>query len=178
MIEVEVKIKLDDKNRFLENIKKFGAIKLQSQVEEDIYFQHPLRDFSKTDEALRIRKVDGKFTLTYKGPKLGEMTKTREEINVYIEDGERMKNLLVKLGFKHLQKITKKREIYRLGEIEIFVDHVDGLGDYVEFEILTTDKNEISLNEKKIFNLLSQVGLGDEKLITKSYLELILERTK
>ena len=48
----------------------------------DRYFSHPCRDFSKTDEALRLRKVGGHVAITWKGPRIDTATKTRREIEL------------------------------------------------------------------------------------------------
>ena len=57
MIEVEVKVKVDhDKARPI--LKKIGAIKVKLEDQSDTYFTAPHRDFTKTDEALRIRSLE------------------------------------------------------------------------------------------------------------------------
>ena len=66
-----------------------GATLSKDCDQVDEYFNHPCRDFAVTDEALRLRKdPDGK--MTYKGPKLDRTTKTREEIEMDIDDLDKM----------------------------------------------------------------------------------------
>ena len=55
--EVEVKIPIDDKDKIIEEIKRAKAKKLKSEKESDMYFDHPCRSFSNTDEAVRLRRV-------------------------------------------------------------------------------------------------------------------------
>ena len=45
--------------------------------------------------------------MTYKGPKIDKISKTREEIEVKIEDGHKMEKILEKLG-----KIDEAVEAY------------------------------------------------------------------
>ena len=58
MIEVEIKARITDPNEIKENFEKLNGIYKISLYHEDTYFNMPkkLRDFKKTDEALRIRK--------------------------------------------------------------------------------------------------------------------------
>lgn len=81
MIEVEVKAKINDFNSIKKDLYNIGAIESHTEHQEDIYFNSPIKDFAKTDEALRIRKVTIKDSIetfiTYKGPKL--MIKVKPE---------------------------------------------------------------------------------------------------
>ena len=55
MIEVEVKAKIDNFEDMRKKLNDLGAIKTKEEFQEDIYFNSPIVDFAKTDEALRIR---------------------------------------------------------------------------------------------------------------------------
>lgn len=135
--------------------------------EEDYYLLHPCRDFLKTDEALRVRKSD-RFYLTYKGPRIDEKTKTRDEIEVEVKDLYRTLEIFKRLGFDVFAKVSKLRRIYRLGEFKICIDDVEGLGEFIEIEV----EGELK-DREKVLNLAEDLGLKDP--ITKSYLELVLE---
>jgi adenylate cyclase class 2 len=176
MIEVEVKIKLKNKEEFLSKIIKMGARKISTQIEEDTYFKHPLRNYSKTDEALRIRKSDNEFSLTYKGPKLNIKTKTREELSIKTEDGISLENIMRKIGFTKLIKLIKRREIYELNDVKIYVDHIENLGDFIEVEKIIYNFREVNKIENELFEILEKLGFSREESITKSYLELIMEK--
>jgi len=123
----------------------------------------------RTDEALRIRKSE-KIVLTYKGPKVDRETKTREEIEVVVSDFEGTLEIFKRLGFNVVAKVSKVRKIYKLDDVKILVDSVDGLGDFVEIEIKSDD---VEVAKKKIFEIARHLGLKES--ITKSYLEMLLE---
>ena len=78
-LEVEIKAYCDNIHEIRQGITSLGGESLGPRDETDIYYNHPERDFAETDEALRIRKVDKKYILTYKGPKIGTRSKTRVE---------------------------------------------------------------------------------------------------
>ena len=62
------------------------SIKTKEEFQEDIYFNSPIVDFAKTDEALRIRTTkqgdEKHIFITYKGAKIDSESKTREEIEL------------------------------------------------------------------------------------------------
>ena len=84
MIEVEVKAKIDNFEDMRKKLNDLGAIKTKEEFQEDIYFNSPIVDFAKTDEALRIRTTkqgdEKHIFITYKGAKIDSESKTREEI--------------------------------------------------------------------------------------------------
>ena len=65
-VEVEVKIKVDDFEDIEYKLLERGALLEEIVMQRDHYFQHPSKDFNKTDEALRIREDGDRFYLTYK----------------------------------------------------------------------------------------------------------------
>lgn len=113
MIEIEVKGYADDK--VFERVRKNFKL-IRREYHEDTYFQHPCRNFTETDEALRIRirKFNGHFEafITYKGPKIDPNSKTRWEIEVPVSDPDRHVEILESLGFKEVMTIEKTREKY------------------------------------------------------------------
>jgi len=176
ILEVEIKAPNDDIKKYEELLKKkFNGKMEKIKTQEDIYFSHPVRDFKKTDEALRIRIEKNKAILTYKGPKIDKVSKTREEIEVEFKDPEKMSRLLEHLGFRKIAEIRKLRRIYRVGEMKIVLDEVSELGTFLEVEIVVEeDKYKETL--EKIFEFIEKIGIKKDKLIRKSYLELYIEK--
>ena len=64
-IEVEQKYHIGDPDVVLERLKELGAASQQIVRQVDTYYAHPQRDFSSTDEALRIRRVGESNFITY-----------------------------------------------------------------------------------------------------------------
>lgn len=174
-MEVEAKAYCEDLLEFERKIRDFGA-EFSNEVEQvDTYFNHPARDFAQTDEALRIRMVGQKATFTYKGPKIDNLTKTREEIKVELEDEEVLKEILLKLGFVEVGTVRKVRRKYMFNDLKICLDEVDGLGSFVELEVEVPgdDQYKIDRIRSEILKKLNEWGLA--KIERKSYLELLLE---
>ncbi|MDI6730089.1 MAG: class IV adenylate cyclase [Candidatus Altarchaeum sp.] len=168
MLEVEVKAKIKNPEKFEKKLTEINAKILKREIQEDVYFNHPCRDFAKTDEALRIRKIGNETFLTYKGKRLDAETKTREEIE--IKCGEEISEILTRLGFKVGANVKKSRIEYLFENLHICVDDVEQLGNFVEIE-----GKELK-DKSKIFEILKIFEIEKSETLTKSYLELLTEK--
>ena len=167
ILEIEIKCYCDAPDEIESRIKSAGAEYVETRLESDIYFNHPAWDFAVTDEALRIRKVNGHCKITYKGPKLSKTTKARVEHETTAGDFDALRNIILSLGFTESGVIEKVRKIYSLGESEISIDDVKGLGVFVEIERIGELKEEV---EKELFDTAAKLGLT--RFERRSYLEL------
>ncbi len=179
--EVEQKHRLNDVAAFVVRLAEQGVRPEPPVVQSDLYYAHPARDFAATDEALRIRSVAGASFVTYKGPKLDAATKTRREIELPLDsqdaDGARFGALLEALGFMPVATVRKERRkfaIRRQGyDVEGAIDCVEGVGDYVELELMA-DEHELESAKRAIRQLAIELELGPSE--RRSYLEMLLGR--
>jgi adenylate cyclase class 2 len=178
MIEVEVKAHVEDPRRVERSIIEIGATPIGIDNQADTYYNDQVHDFEKTDEALRVRAQDNRFFLTYKGPKIDKVSKTRKEYQVEINDANGMGDILSSLGFFPVATVIKKRKNYRIGDFLISLDEVRNLGNFIEIEISV--KNPWNYEEKveSIFKIIEKLGISRETTIRKSYLEMVLEKEK
>lgn len=173
MIEVETKYWSPGNEKVEKTLQKLGAKKLSEASIEDIYFSHPSRDFGSSDEALRLRKSGSSFEIEYKGPRMrGTSTKAREEISVKVENALEAQRILERLGFREFCVVKKTRASYAYDKMRVDVDDVEGLGEFVELEVMTESPELSSL----LFEQLRK-ELGLERSEPRTYLELLLERT-
>ncbi len=166
-MEVEIKFKAD---RSIEDRIRKLADFVCEKVEEDVYFNSPIRDFRESDEALRIRRDDEGVMITYKGPKVDAETKTREEIEIRVDDYSKAMDILNRLGFRTIRRVVKRRRIYRLGDVTICFDDVEGLGQFVEIEMKSDD---LESAKHKVFEIAKKLGFDPSNSIRESYLELL-----
>lgn len=139
MYEVEVKVPAEH-GPIRERLASLNAKLIDAVCQEDTYYDAPHRSFVETDEALRIRRerpLDAEewtAAVTYKGPLVDDESKSREEAETVVDDGETMATVLERLGFDPVATVRKERERYRFGEYVVTLDAVDGVGEYVEVE--------------------------------------------
>lgn len=177
MIEVEVKAHVNDPKLVERSIIALGASPIGIEAQVDTYYSVPYRDFAETDEAIRIRVQGNKSFLTYKGPKMDSVSKTRKEYEVEVNDADCMGDILSSLGFAPVATIVKKRKKYRLVDFIISLDEVRNLGDFIEVEVSLMDSKSHEDKVESIFRLFEKLGIGRDESIRKSYLEMIRERS-
>lgn len=166
-MEIEIKCYCDDYQKVRALLAEIGAEFVEKRRESDLYFNHPSRNFKETDEALRLRRVNDKCRITYKGPKVSRTTKARIEHETETGDFKTMSDILASLGFSESGVVEKEREIFTLNSVEITIDHVDGVGTFVEIEKIGELKDEI---ERELFDIAAKLGLS--RFERRSYLEL------
>ena len=174
MIEVEVKARINDPKHIERSIIAIGATPIGIENQADTYYNTSSRDFAQTDEALRIRVQDNKYFLTYKGPKMDTVSKTRKEFEVEINDANNMGNILSSLGFFPVATIVKKRKRYRIGDFFIALDNVRNLGDFIEVEIDLRDSRNYEEKVEIIFKFIEKLGIDRASTVRESYLEMFL----
>ena len=176
MIEVEVKAKINSFREIEEKLAQIGAVKSKEEFQEDIYFNSPIVDFAKTDEALRIRTTRQNDTtnifITYKGPKIDAESKTRKEIEMAIADSGQCSDIFEALGFRKVRAVAKNRQYFSYENFEISLDDIEGLDPYMEIEIALEDGEDYSEAQNSIFELFERLGVTDGFERT-SYLELL-----
>ena len=172
MIEVEWKFSSPGNEKVEKALAKLGAKKIADGTIEDTYFSHPGRDFGKTDEALRLRKRDDGAELNYKGPRMKmESLKAREEINLKIDNSLAAQRIIERLGFKEVCSIRKRRSSYIYDKMRVDLDDIEGLGEYVELEILT----ESPERSAQLFETTVK-ELSLERMEPRTYFEMILDK--
>lgn len=171
-VEVEIKASVDDLDRVRDELATQGAERVGQRTETDVYFDHPQRSFADTDEALRVRRAGETIRLTYKGPKLDEQTKTREELDLAVGDEDTARRVLTSLGFEPSGRVVKDRETFELDDLTVVLDRVEGLGSFVEIETLV--EGSVEHGREQVLALADELGLEEQE--RRSYLELLLER--
>lgn len=179
--EVELKFALDDRATVESSLRELGAQQQGVEIQRDHYFNHPDRDFALTNEAFRVRNIDQENRITYKGPIVDTETKTRKEIEIPFAPGARtsaqLEELLKELGFRPVHTVTKKRTIFALDwenrHLEITLDEVDEVGNYLEIETLAGEDDRESARDV-ILKLARHLGFHHAE--RRSYLRLLLEK--
>ena len=177
--EVEQKFHAGDLPAIKAKLTQLGASFAEPMNQIDWYFNHPARDFAKSDEAFRLRQVGEKNYITYKGPKIDQATKTRRELELPLPPGARIPDefaqILTALSFRPVAKVKKSRLPGKLAwqgrHVELALDQIDGLGSFIELEIVADD-SELEAAKECVHSLSMELGLSSPE--RRSYLELIL----
>jgi adenylate cyclase, class 2 len=172
-LEVEVKLACDDLNR-LRDAGFELALARPRHFEDNWLLDSSEHMLFNQGAALRIRSVEGKGWVTYKGlvrESAGSPLKIREEIETETSEPERMTELFERLGFRRTFRYQKYRTTYDLAldehELEVAFDETP-MGNFIEIEG----------DENRVLRILEISGFSTEDVIRESYPELQASRCK
>ena len=186
MIEVEIKLPLrqqenaDESGRIAEVLCGMGFRKTARFRQRDTYFDNAAGEIRGGGKALRIRETEdlirGVVTaeLNFKGPRMDQVSMTRQELETEVGQAETGRRILAALGFSPvLPEVVKERTEYRRKEITAALDRVEGLGDFLELEILADEETENGKVLQKLEELLGELGYQMGDTVTRSYLSML-----
>src|SRR5450755_3629746 len=168
MLEIEQKFARADFALLERRLAEWGAVLGDAHEEADHYFNAPDRDFARTDEAFRLRRIGAANYLTYKGPKQRSEVKTRTELEVLLQPGDEaaaeMTQLLKHLGYRFVAVVKKHRRQASLERggfaFTICLDEVEALGRFAEVEVLAPEDRSGDA-ERAVAALAKELGLSD-----------------
>lgn len=183
VIELEKGFVLNDNHLIKEEAIEKG-FKLAHEVEEtDTYFTDKDKEFVRTRTCLRIRRIDSKYMeLTYKAKSSQDTERYgKKEVNIQIKptDYEDLVTVLSGLGYIKYVEFTKYRKVYSKKdnnvEYNIMLDNIKGIGDFVEFEIITHEDVSNSEREKKLADFIDEFNMTNGVEKKKPYRDIAKE---
>ncbi len=70
-------------------------------------------------------------------------------------------------------ELRKRRMLHLSGRTRIHLDRVDGLGDFLELEVVLADGEDEAAGEAEAQALLAKLGVAREDLVTGAYVDLL-----
>lgn len=180
MLEVEIKLPIEDEERVHVSLEKQGFKKAKRILEEDTYFDDESGRIRKNDQAFRVRMIrnletqESEAVITFKGKKLDQVSKTRKELETGVEDAATARQIFEALGFHAVSPIvTKIRQEYVSDKVTACLDQVEGLGTYLELEIVIPEEESRESALAVLEGMLEQMGYSLKDTIRDSYLGLL-----
>ncbi|MFA6405115.1 MAG: class IV adenylate cyclase [Candidatus Paceibacterota bacterium] len=181
-IEVEIKVKINNFDEIKKKVSDIGKLVKKIKQIDDYYIPCQRDFFAKKPhpiEWLRIRtnpdKVIFEYDRSVNKDKSGEQD-CAEEYETEISNVKEFKKILKFLDFEKVVTIKKQREYWMCKDIEVALDHIEGLGYFIEAEAKGDFKNT---KEAKIacIKFLETLGIKDVDRIQirKGYPQLLLE---
>jgi adenylate cyclase class IV len=79
-------------------------------------------------------------------------------------------------AFGILGRVAKRRRVYLVDRTRIHLDNVEGLGMFIELEVVLAEAESLQDGEAVAGSLMKQLGIGEDQLVTGAYLDLIAAR--
>ena len=130
--------------------------------------------FSLGDRRLKLRAVDGQRggqLVYYERPDEGGV-KESLVLLADLPDATAVLDIL-RRTFPVRAEVRKTREIYRLEGVQIHLDHVDGLGKFIEFEKPVSGDAEREASRAQLDSLVRYFQIDPDDLMASSYSDLL-----
>lgn len=150
MHEIETKVLEVDPIEIAQKIESIGAEKIKDDLLKVDWFSLPGIDKNAQPWYLRIRSYSsGKVEITWKDePKLINNFRKGQEIEVLIDNHEKMKALFESIGLFCYAHQEKKRVSWRLGNVQFDLDTYPNMPSFLEIEV--QDEKDIDIMIKKL----------------------------
>ncbi|MEP7298078.1 MAG: class IV adenylate cyclase [Burkholderiales bacterium] len=163
---VEIKARIDS----IEALSvKAAALASEGPIEiaqDDTFFRCDagrlkLRTFSATDgELIFYRRAD------QQGPKESFYVRTPTS------DPDGLRETL-SLAWGQSGRVVKRRTLYLVGRTRVHLDRVQGLGDFMELEVVLQDHESAEAGVREAQALMAQLGVEPARLIETAYVDLL-----
>lgn len=179
MNEIELKFKIDDYNKIYQKLFQMGCIFEKTIEQKDVVFFHKDNknyDINFQTIVIRTRIIDNTIKqITLK--KRTNETCACKEIELSVENSDKIDEFICALDFVKTIEFTKKRTQTTFKEFNICFDEIDKLGNYIEIEIITKD-NDIQLYKNKILDFANFIGIDTNDVESRYYPQMILSKQK
>ena len=163
---VEIKAKIGEIEALIPIIASLAETGPFNILQHDTFFNCPLGKLK-----LRAFSASSGELIFYQRPELNCPNLSIYQISTTTEPDSLRDALALAYGI--LGTVRKQRTLYLLGKTRIHLDRVDGLGDFLELEVVLEDLQTITYGESIALDLMAKIGVLPNQLIPTSYLELL-----
>lgn len=164
MLEIEIKIKIEDVKNLGEKILAQGAtIHKERHLEENFLYDFSSKELYKKQHALRVRKTNKKCFFAFKGSQQkSRKFKIREEYETEVKNVQQLKKILSSLGLIRIFTYKKFRTVYRKKRLKICLDELS-IGNFMEIEG----------QRSEIVKFAQALGFSKMDFIKQDYIQLL-----
>ncbi|CAJ1054290.1 uncharacterized protein LOC124053462 isoform X1 [Xyrichtys novacula] len=168
---VEIKAKVSNPTQFAEKAAELSQSEGTIIRQHDTFFncsqgRLKLRDFmNKSGQLIFYERPDTD------GPKL-----SRYSISPTSDPTGLRTVLSDALGVKG--EVKKERKLFLVGQTRVHLDAVEGLGSYMELEVVMRPEQTVEEGQQIAEDLMEKLGVSKESLVTGAYMDLIINGQK
>lgn len=162
MREIEIKARVKDPQHLKNELEKKGIKLGKSCKQHDVVYCLPgSQDNALDANWLRIRTEDDKtIYFTLKRSVVGHLDSIEHE--TIVDNAKELESIINYLGYELYSDLTKNRQKAKYKDIEICVDNIPGLGDFVEAELLMNNDVEHTEVVNELWDLLTSLGVSKD----------------
>jgi predicted adenylyl cyclase CyaB len=166
---IEIKARIAGIDAVLPRARALASGEAQLIAQDDTFFAVPhgrlkLREFADGSAELihyqRADTVDAKLS---------------DYRRVSVPDAAALREALAR-ALGRLGRVRKQRWLLRAGQTRIHLDRVEGLGDFMELEVVLRDEQSEADGVRIAEHLMHELGLARAERIAGAYLDLLVDR--
>lgn len=175
MQEIEIKFQIDNIEKIKNTLLELGCEFSEELNQKDTIFVPDINNTTSEEGKMfvRIRYVNGKTQLNLK--KQSNKTIQSKEIEFEVSNFDQANDFLNTIGLKEWVTVEKKRITTKYKQFNICIDDVKRLGQFVEIEIITSEKNKTDYYEKEIIKISKELGINTNNIVNNFYDTMISE---
>jgi predicted adenylyl cyclase CyaB len=163
---VEIKARLPKRVACIQRAEGLSGKPAEVIQQEDVFFSCPsgrlkLRVFSPVSgELIFYQRADAI------GPKTSHysITRTHEPLQL---------RRVMEQAFGVLATIKKTRLLFLAGRTRIHIDSVEGLGDFIELEVVLNDEEDESIGIEEAVSFMKRLQIDESDLVEGAYVDLM-----
>ncbi|MFO0890350.1 MAG: class IV adenylate cyclase [Isosphaeraceae bacterium] len=163
---IEIKARVPDLDRLREVAASLSDTEAVLIEQEDVFFEAP----------------DGRLKLRILGSGSGDLIHYHREdqagpkVSQYViaptSDPEALRTILGRL-FPVVGTVRKRRWLYRVGQTRIHLDRVEGLGEFLELEVVLRPGQDEAEGTTVAEGLMDRLGVTPDQLVPDAYIDLL-----
>src|SRR3989344_3732345 len=178
MYEVEVKARLTNRESVVKKLNELGC-KFSPELHQidhifipaGVKFPSPVED---KVGVLRVRKSNDQYFFTLKIPQGSRQDSLERELEIM--EGEKMVEILELLKYQEVPTVDKKRIKTNFQDIEVVLDTVKDLGEFIEAEKIVNSESQEDRKktQEELFAFLETLGIREEDRIIDGKYDIML----
>ncbi|HEX8202293.1 MAG TPA: class IV adenylate cyclase [Isosphaeraceae bacterium] len=163
---IEIKARAPDLRRLQTAVEAVSETRAEIRDQEDVFFKVPT----------------GRLKLRILGDRHGELISYQREDaagpkpSCYLiaptSDPAALKAILSEVSGV-LGVVRKRRRVYRIGQTRIHLDEVEGLGQFVEVEVVLRPEQTEDEGVRIARHLMDRLGIAGDQLVAGAYIDLL-----
>ena len=162
---IEIKARISDYEKVKRLVEDLCPTPIKTEQQEDTFF-------NSTKGRLKLRETNDESTIMYYDRQNSFEPKQSDIALSFTENPDTLKFVISKSnGIRGIVK--KKRILYKCGQTRIHLDNVEGLGKFIELEVVLKEKQTAQDGEAIANDLMNKFGINTTDLIDVAYIDLI-----
>lgn len=169
MNEIEIKVKLGDSGKLVEQLQELGCPLSHPVIQRDVIFvSEDMREYKVVEGTVIVRTRNEADRITFTLKQQLSKALSSKEYEVEVSSDEIVHQMLLLMGFKELVRVNKTRIKSTYNNFNICIDEVENLGSFVELECMT-ERQDFENVQDEMYSFLDTLGVTVIEKVTVPY---------